>query len=296
MFKTKISFVIFSFCLLFSINASGAEAKIKITAVNSVQRFVVLEAGKNSGLRVGDELALIKGGIKIARFKVVEVRENISAADITEEAQSGLIKVGDEVTPVEGTSTISYSESNNTSRRIDAVVLKTGKIIEGKVIEQNKEKGFVRIAAKDETLTYNNDQITGVYTDLNESNLLGDLAYAMHQKVEGIKEKNESRALELYEEMAKLTVESLAIEVEYYKKERGRYPLKESELVNNIFRELGRSYFDRYYDGQVIERFEYHVTLMPDGYKIVARPYSCGYQFHTSFIAENGKTYEMPCN
>ena len=67
----------------------------KILAVNKDNNFVVIDAGEESGLRVGDPLQVWRENFLVANLKVVQTRNKISACDI--KAEFSQIKVGDSV-------------------------------------------------------------------------------------------------------------------------------------------------------------------------------------------------------
>ncbi len=67
----------------------------KIIAINREDNFVVVDIGKNSGLKIGDRLKVIRGEKTIGNLEVIEIRETISACDIKKESQG--LKVGDQV-------------------------------------------------------------------------------------------------------------------------------------------------------------------------------------------------------
>ncbi|MCD6133955.1 MAG: hypothetical protein J7J25_00270 [Candidatus Omnitrophica bacterium] len=54
----------------------------KIIAVNQKDKFVIIDLGKDAGLKVGDRLEVKRAGKKIASLAVIETRKDISACDI----------------------------------------------------------------------------------------------------------------------------------------------------------------------------------------------------------------------
>lgn len=67
----------------------------KILAVNKENNFVIIDLGKDSGLRVGDIFKVYRDDEPVATIEVIEVRKRIAACDIKKEITS--IKVGDTV-------------------------------------------------------------------------------------------------------------------------------------------------------------------------------------------------------
>ena len=66
-----------------------------VVTVDEANNFVVVDLGEKSGLRVGDTLSIYRGEKYIAGLEVIQVRKDISAADIKQKGTK--IKVGDAV-------------------------------------------------------------------------------------------------------------------------------------------------------------------------------------------------------
>ncbi len=62
-------------------------------AIESDGNFVIVDIGENSGIHLGDNLSVYRDSKYIARLEVIQVREDISAADLKD--QWSKIKVGD---------------------------------------------------------------------------------------------------------------------------------------------------------------------------------------------------------
>ena len=67
----------------------------KVISVNDENNFVILDLGENSGIKLGDSLSVYRGSEYIAGLEVIQVRQDISAADIKE--KGARIKAGDTV-------------------------------------------------------------------------------------------------------------------------------------------------------------------------------------------------------
>lgn len=67
----------------------------KIVSVDKENNFVVVNLGETSGIQAGDQLNAYRNSQYIGRLEVIEVRNDISAADIKEEIAA--IEVGDTV-------------------------------------------------------------------------------------------------------------------------------------------------------------------------------------------------------
>ncbi|MDD2680157.1 MAG: hypothetical protein PHO03_05125 [Candidatus Omnitrophica bacterium] len=75
--------------------SAGASAPSKIVAVNRDNGFVIIDAGQEAGLSVGDALKVYRGDKPIASIEVIQVRRNISACDLKREAEA--VRIGDAV-------------------------------------------------------------------------------------------------------------------------------------------------------------------------------------------------------
>ncbi len=67
----------------------------QILSVNEDNNFVIINLGETAGVRVGDTLNVYRGSRYIARVRIIQVRKDISAADIQEQAVT--LQVGDSV-------------------------------------------------------------------------------------------------------------------------------------------------------------------------------------------------------
>jgi len=67
----------------------------RVVSVNKENNFVIVDVGANSGISLGNTLAVYRGAKFIGKLKVIQVRTDIAAADITE--QSIEIQAGDTV-------------------------------------------------------------------------------------------------------------------------------------------------------------------------------------------------------
>ncbi len=72
---------------------SGLEGRV--ISINDENNFVIVDLGENSGIRVGDTLSVYRGSKYVAALDVIQVRKDISAADIKQKGAK--IKVGDVV-------------------------------------------------------------------------------------------------------------------------------------------------------------------------------------------------------
>jgi len=64
-----------------------------IVSVNSDNNFVIVDVGKSDGLRLGDSLGVYRGAEYIAGLEVIQIRDDIAAADIKNKVST--IQVGD---------------------------------------------------------------------------------------------------------------------------------------------------------------------------------------------------------
>ncbi len=66
-----------------------------VLSVNEENNFVITDLGLNSGVRIGDNLSIYRNGKYIAGLEIIQVRKDISAADIKQ--KGARIQVGDNV-------------------------------------------------------------------------------------------------------------------------------------------------------------------------------------------------------
>jgi len=64
-----------------------------IVSVNDENNFVIVDVGKSDGLRLGDSLGVYRGAEYIAGLEVIQIRDDIAAADIKNKVSS--IQIGD---------------------------------------------------------------------------------------------------------------------------------------------------------------------------------------------------------
>ncbi len=67
----------------------------KIVSVNEDNNFVIVDLGENNGIQLGETLNVYRGAQNIAKLEVIQVRKDISAADIKQ--KTSRLQVGDTV-------------------------------------------------------------------------------------------------------------------------------------------------------------------------------------------------------
>ncbi len=67
----------------------------RVVSVNEENNFIIIDAGEGAGVRVGDRLNVYRGNQYIAGVEVIQVRKDISAADIKQKGAK--IRVGDSI-------------------------------------------------------------------------------------------------------------------------------------------------------------------------------------------------------
>ena len=72
-------------------SVSGIEGNI--VSVNDENNFVIVDIGKTDGIRLGDNLGVYRGAEYVAGLEVIQVRDDIAAADIKNKVTS--VQVGD---------------------------------------------------------------------------------------------------------------------------------------------------------------------------------------------------------
>ncbi|MCX5693417.1 MAG: hypothetical protein NTX47_07075 [Candidatus Omnitrophica bacterium] len=79
-------FILCFFCAVFVTPCFAQEDTIEIDSqvmsVNSDKEYIIIKAGENQGIEIGDGLIIHRDGDKIAEAQVVEVRPDVSAAEI----------------------------------------------------------------------------------------------------------------------------------------------------------------------------------------------------------------------
>ncbi len=76
--------------------AAAASAKqASVVSINETNNFVIVDMGESTGIKVGHVLKVLRGNSEIATLEVIQVRKDISAADIKQ--KTGNIKIGDSV-------------------------------------------------------------------------------------------------------------------------------------------------------------------------------------------------------
>ncbi len=73
--------------------ASHRRVEGKVVSVNEENNFVIVDAGEKQGVRLGDSLDVYRGDEHIGRLEVIQVRPDISAADLKD--QWSKVKAGD---------------------------------------------------------------------------------------------------------------------------------------------------------------------------------------------------------
>ena len=68
-----------------------------VTAVNRDWGFVVINVGQRQGVEGDSSLIVKRAGQRIANLNIVEVKPNITVADIRQKALSGVVQPGDQV-------------------------------------------------------------------------------------------------------------------------------------------------------------------------------------------------------
>jgi len=77
----------------FNTGAAAPNFNGQVISINEPNNFVIVDIGENAGVHLGDNLSVYRDSKYIARLEVIQVREDISAADLKD--QWSKIKVGD---------------------------------------------------------------------------------------------------------------------------------------------------------------------------------------------------------
>ena len=96
--KIKNILVLYFFCAFLS-GAALCQDEIgidsQVMSVNPDNEYIIIKAGENKGVEIGDGLIVHRDGKKLAEAQIIEVRPNVSAAEILNEEKE--IKEGDNV-------------------------------------------------------------------------------------------------------------------------------------------------------------------------------------------------------
>ncbi len=65
----------------------------RVISINEVNNFVIVDIGENKGITLGDSLSVYRDSKYIARLEVIQVRKDISAADLKD--QWSKVRIGD---------------------------------------------------------------------------------------------------------------------------------------------------------------------------------------------------------
>ncbi|HQZ27080.1 MAG TPA: hypothetical protein PK648_02950 [Verrucomicrobiales bacterium] len=88
-------------------NVAGEISQAHVVSIDSGIGLVVLDAGHNSGIRVGNPIAILRGDRPLYSALVVDVRESISGAVLQERmAGEGEVEVGDGIRLLPGHQTL----------------------------------------------------------------------------------------------------------------------------------------------------------------------------------------------
>ncbi|MBU0759022.1 MAG: hypothetical protein KKC66_04650 [Candidatus Omnitrophica bacterium] len=118
-------------CLfLFSLLAcqiSGFSEEIEINSTvfiaNTDQDFFVIKAGEDDGVEIGDGLIVHRGGKKIAEAYIIEVRPDVSAAEILEAESGEEIRENDEILIVKRTEAYTAEEDAGVSHILSEAII-----------------------------------------------------------------------------------------------------------------------------------------------------------------------------
>jgi hypothetical protein len=79
----------------FNAGEAGVGLQGKVISVNEANNFVIVDLGEKTGIHLGDNLSVYRDSKYIARLEVIQIRKDISAADLKD--QWSKVRVGDVV-------------------------------------------------------------------------------------------------------------------------------------------------------------------------------------------------------
>lgn len=108
----KIFPIVVFFCLLSAGFVFSEEIEINSEVVHSVpgSEFFIIGAGEDMGVEIGDGLIVHRDGEKIAEAYIIEVRQNVSAAEILNIEHGEGVEEGDNILIVKVIEEVSVSE------------------------------------------------------------------------------------------------------------------------------------------------------------------------------------------
>ncbi len=77
--------VLYFFCAFLSgiaLCQEDIEIDSQVISINSDKEYIIIKAGENEGIEIGDGLIIHRGAEKLAEAQIVEVRANVAAAEI----------------------------------------------------------------------------------------------------------------------------------------------------------------------------------------------------------------------
>ncbi len=77
----------------FNVGATEPGYNGRVVSINEENNFVIIDIGEASGIQLGDDVSVYRDSKYIARLEIIQVRKDISAADIKD--QWSKLKVGD---------------------------------------------------------------------------------------------------------------------------------------------------------------------------------------------------------
>jgi chromosome segregation ATPase len=78
-------------------DSGAAASEGSILAINRNDNFIIIDLGRNSGVEPGMQLEVIRGNTVVAEAEIIETREEISAADITNVVSGYSLRKGDAI-------------------------------------------------------------------------------------------------------------------------------------------------------------------------------------------------------
>lgn len=74
-----------------------AEFRGRVVTVNREHNFVVIDLGKQDGIKLGDSFNVYRGNLLIGAIEVIQTRDRISAADIRDAKQGLIVEIDDAI-------------------------------------------------------------------------------------------------------------------------------------------------------------------------------------------------------
>lgn len=158
--------VLYFFCAFLSgiaLCQEDIEIDSQVISINSDKEYIIIKAGENEGIEIGDGLIIHRDAEKLAEAQVVEVRANVAAAEILNIEKE--IKEGDSILIVKKAKKYPIKKEKSAYRELKkskwTTLLGSGAAVKSAVpVEDVTLSSMTRIKSSDEDLNPEKIQVT----------------------------------------------------------------------------------------------------------------------------------------